>query len=120
MKRGEAVTQADGFVRTGKSAIAAGGEKVTRPSLRIIYRISRDADLRPAGSIGRIQNGDYRVEAVIGAAQKDEEQFFAIQTNGAFGEGPLDDERDVHQGREGRAEADLKGAVQKAASSKNI
>src|SRR5829696_6439790 len=85
MERGETVAEWNGvgIVRANNIAIAAG-RPIARGNNRI--RIFRNTDSRAGGVISRVFNGDDVVDAVVAAAEENEEDFLALDADGAFGD----------------------------------
>ena len=101
VQRGKPVARADGE-RIAVGSLLWGGSsfrEIAGPGGGIVDRlIARDVeDGTEGGAIGLIADGDEGVEAVIAAAEEDENQFAAIASEAGLGEGTTHPQRDIGQ-----------------------
>ena len=138
MQRGETVAHTDGISVTESGVgsassysahiqILRGIEARTRRAIiKAPCRVFRDHDVGAIGRVvRRVTDRDDRVQGVIGAAQKDEQELFdfavrAGHADASFGERAFHDPGNIHQGGERHAQTELETAVEEGPSGEDV
>src|SRR6266581_4687622 len=135
VKSGKAIACFDGFivaeggVGSGPDLLMAGAVEGERSGIiaragggviNTVNNICGNADGWATAGVRRVLNGNQRIQAIIGAAQEDEEELFPVEPDVAFGQGALYDEGDVGESRKRHSQTDLEGPIEKGAAGQDI
>src|SRR5262245_12824650 len=115
VERGEAVPEANGVGLQGTWIVALAGGDVVEDG-----GIFGNANGGAKGVVTGILNGKDVIHSVIATAQEDEEEFLSADANVAFGEGALEEQREVDEGRQSGGHAGLRTGFDERATSNHV